>query len=149
MIFFILLVCSYETYIQIRPTSTYQSPFSIPYIPANPTFQLACLVMHITLVIPRINSLYKIPHPYTLPYPTSSWCERTPPLSLYLKEENRVPFCFYTMALRVPKASGPQLFREGYRVMQGVEDAVIRNCNAIRELSEIVRAFFNFFVCGF
>ncbi|EEB05433.2 chaperonin-containing T-complex theta subunit Cct8 [Schizosaccharomyces japonicus yFS275] len=43
------------------------------------------------------------------------------------------------MALRVPKASGPQLFREGYRVMQGVEDAVIRNCNAIRELSEITR----------
>ncbi|CAA21275.1 putative T-complex protein 1 subunit theta [Schizosaccharomyces pombe] len=43
------------------------------------------------------------------------------------------------MALRVPKASGPQLFREGYRIMQGVEDAVIRNCNAIRELSEITR----------
>lgn len=45
------------------------------------------------------------------------------------------------MALRVPKASGPQLFREGYRIMQGVEDAVIRNCNAIRELSEIVRTY--------
>lgn len=43
------------------------------------------------------------------------------------------------MALRVPRQPGPQLFKDGYRVMQGADEAVVRNCQAVRELSDIVR----------
>ncbi|CAG8449709.1 14263_t:CDS:10 [Acaulospora colombiana] len=46
------------------------------------------------------------------------------------------------MALRVPKSAYPQLFKEGYKNLQGVEEAVIRNIQAIHELSEIVRTSF-------
>ncbi|KTW28392.1 T-complex protein 1, theta subunit [Pneumocystis carinii B80] len=43
------------------------------------------------------------------------------------------------MSLKMPKAPGPALFKEGYRTQQGVEDVVVRNIHAISELSEIVR----------
>ncbi|CAG8537912.1 3581_t:CDS:2 [Ambispora gerdemannii] len=43
------------------------------------------------------------------------------------------------MALRVPKSSYPQLFKEGYKIQQGVDEAVLRNIQATHELSEIVR----------
>ncbi|CAO3623669.1 unnamed protein product [Cunninghamella echinulata] len=43
------------------------------------------------------------------------------------------------MALRVPKSTLPQLFKDGYKIHQGVDDAVIRNIEATHELSEVVR----------
>ncbi|KAI8069505.1 T-complex protein 1 theta subunit [Gongronella butleri] len=43
------------------------------------------------------------------------------------------------MALRVPKGTLPQLFKDGYKIQQGVDDAVIRNIEATHELSEVVR----------
>ncbi|KAK0549045.1 T-complex protein 1 subunit theta [Tilletia horrida] len=46
------------------------------------------------------------------------------------------------MSLRVPKAGGPNLFKEGYKHLQGVEEAVMRNIQAVRELSEITRTSF-------
>ncbi|RGB24868.1 T-complex protein 1 theta subunit [Rhizophagus diaphanus] len=46
------------------------------------------------------------------------------------------------MALKVPKSSYPQLFKEGYKNLQGVEEAVLKNIQAVHELSEIVRTSF-------
>lgn len=46
------------------------------------------------------------------------------------------------MALKVPRAGGPSLFKEGYKHLQGVEDAVMRNIQAVGELSNIVRTSF-------
>ncbi|RHZ52816.1 hypothetical protein Glove_457g58 [Diversispora epigaea] len=46
------------------------------------------------------------------------------------------------MAMRVPKSAYPQLFKDGYKNLQGVDEAVIRNIQAIHELSEIVRTSF-------
>ncbi|RKP09974.1 chaperonin Cpn60/TCP-1 family [Thamnocephalis sphaerospora] len=46
------------------------------------------------------------------------------------------------MALRIPKASAPQLFKEGYKLLQGVDEAVLRNISACRELTEITRTSF-------
>ncbi|KAI9026588.1 T-complex protein 1 theta subunit [Phycomyces nitens] len=43
------------------------------------------------------------------------------------------------MALRVPKSTLPQLFKEGYKFQQGVDEAVMRNIEATHELSEVVR----------
>ncbi|KTW30941.1 T-complex protein 1, theta subunit [Pneumocystis jirovecii RU7] len=43
------------------------------------------------------------------------------------------------MSLKMPKAPGPMLFKEGYRVQQGVDNAVVRNIHAISELSDILR----------
>ncbi|KAG4304537.1 hypothetical protein PORY_001930 [Pneumocystis oryctolagi] len=43
------------------------------------------------------------------------------------------------MSLKMPKAPGPPLFKEGYRVQQGVDDVVVRNIHAICELSDILR----------
>ncbi|RUS26543.1 hypothetical protein BC938DRAFT_470631 [Jimgerdemannia flammicorona] len=43
------------------------------------------------------------------------------------------------MALRVPKSTLPQLFKEGYKFSQGVDEAVLRNIEAVHELAEIVR----------
>ncbi|CAO3688656.1 unnamed protein product [Rhizopus stolonifer] len=43
------------------------------------------------------------------------------------------------MALRVPKGTLPQLFKDGYKFQQGVEEAVLRNIEATHELSEVVR----------
>ena len=46
------------------------------------------------------------------------------------------------MSLKVPKPPGAQLFKDGYRSSQGVEDAVQRNIQAIHELTEILRTSF-------
>ncbi|GAA5955275.1 hypothetical protein JCM8115_001900 [Rhodotorula mucilaginosa] len=45
------------------------------------------------------------------------------------------------MALRMPNA-GPGLFKEGYKMHSGIEEAVIRNIHAVAELAEIVRTSF-------
>jgi len=45
------------------------------------------------------------------------------------------------MALRVPKA-GPSLFKDGYTFQSGIEDAVIRNIQAVSQITEIVRTSF-------
>ncbi|KAJ9474579.1 T-complex protein 1 subunit theta [Pseudozyma hubeiensis] len=46
------------------------------------------------------------------------------------------------MSLKVPRAGGPNLFKEGYKHFQGIEEAVLRNIQAVNELSEIVRTSF-------
>ncbi|CAG8641110.1 9495_t:CDS:2 [Paraglomus brasilianum] len=46
------------------------------------------------------------------------------------------------MALRVPKSSHPQLFKEGYKQYQGIDEAVLRNISACHELAETVRTSF-------
>ncbi|KAJ2582219.1 T-complex protein 1 subunit theta [Coemansia sp. RSA 1836] len=46
------------------------------------------------------------------------------------------------MALRVPQAGGPQLFKEGYKNLQGLEEVILRNIAATREMSEITRTSF-------
>ncbi|KZT72374.1 T-complex protein 1 [Daedalea quercina L-15889] len=46
------------------------------------------------------------------------------------------------MSLKVPKANNMQLFKEGYKVSSGIEDAVLRNIQAVAELSNLVRTSF-------
>ncbi|KAI0074862.1 T-complex protein 1 [Panus rudis PR-1116 ss-1] len=46
------------------------------------------------------------------------------------------------MSLKVPKAQNLQLFKEGYKHLQGLEDAVLRNIQAVSELSDLVRTSF-------
>jgi len=46
------------------------------------------------------------------------------------------------MALKVPRAGGPSLFKDGYKHLQGIEEAVLRNIQAVNELSDIVRTSF-------
>ncbi|EGN92785.1 hypothetical protein SERLA73DRAFT_190646 [Serpula lacrymans var. lacrymans S7.3] len=46
------------------------------------------------------------------------------------------------MSLKVPKASNIQLFKDGYKQVQGLEDAVLRNIQAVSELSDLVRTSF-------
>ncbi|WVR05897.1 T-complex protein 1, theta subunit [Kwoniella sp. DSM 27419] len=46
------------------------------------------------------------------------------------------------MALKIPKAGGPDLFKAGYKHMSGLEESVLRNIAAVGELSEIVRTSF-------
>ncbi|KAI0090887.1 T-complex protein 1 [Irpex rosettiformis] len=46
------------------------------------------------------------------------------------------------MSLKVPKAQNIQLFKEGYKHLQGLEDAVLRNIQAVSELSDLVRTSF-------
>ncbi|PCH35670.1 T-complex protein 1 [Wolfiporia cocos MD-104 SS10] len=46
------------------------------------------------------------------------------------------------MSLKVPKANNLQLFKEGYKHLQGLEDAVLRNIQAVSELSNLVRTSF-------
>ncbi|GAA5803258.1 T-complex protein 1 theta subunit [Helicostylum pulchrum] len=43
------------------------------------------------------------------------------------------------MALRVPKSTLPQLFKDGYKFQSGIEEAVLRNIDATHEFSEVVR----------
>ncbi|CAD6584675.1 MAG: T-complex protein 1 subunit theta [Cyphobasidiales sp. Tagirdzhanova-0007] len=45
------------------------------------------------------------------------------------------------MALKIPK-SGPSLFKDGYTFQSGIEDAVIRNIQAVSQITEIVRTSF-------
>ncbi|KAG2118227.1 chaperonin Cpn60/TCP-1 family [Suillus discolor] len=46
------------------------------------------------------------------------------------------------MSLKVPKANNVELFKNGYKHLQGLEDAVLRNIQAISELSDLVRTSF-------
>ncbi|KAL5512566.1 hypothetical protein ACEPAG_3219 [Sanghuangporus baumii] len=46
------------------------------------------------------------------------------------------------MSLKVPKAGNVQLFKEGYKHLSGLEDAVLRNIQAVAELSDLVRTSF-------
>ncbi|EJD34990.1 T-complex protein 1 [Auricularia subglabra TFB-10046 SS5] len=46
------------------------------------------------------------------------------------------------MSLKVPKANNIQLFRDGSKHLQGLEDAVLRNIQAVSELSDLVRTSF-------
>ncbi|KAI0343577.1 T-complex protein 1, partial [Trametopsis cervina] len=46
------------------------------------------------------------------------------------------------MSLKVPKASNIQLFKDGYKHLQGLEDAILRNIQAVAELSDLVRTSF-------
>ncbi|KAI0319566.1 T-complex protein 1 [Amylostereum chailletii] len=46
------------------------------------------------------------------------------------------------MSLKVPKANNIQLFKDGYKQMSGLEDAVLRNIQAVSELSDLVRTSF-------
>ncbi|RPD60716.1 T-complex protein 1 [Lentinus tigrinus ALCF2SS1-6] len=46
------------------------------------------------------------------------------------------------MSLKVPKAQNIQLFKEGYKHLSGLEDAVLRNIQAVAELSDLVRTSF-------
>ncbi|KAJ1659439.1 T-complex protein 1 subunit theta [Dispira simplex] len=43
------------------------------------------------------------------------------------------------MALRLPKPMMPQLFKEGYKHLQGLDEAVLRNISAVKEMSEMTR----------
>ncbi|KAK7691960.1 hypothetical protein QCA50_005365 [Cerrena zonata] len=46
------------------------------------------------------------------------------------------------MSLKVPKANNIQLFKDGYKHLSGLEDAVLRNIQAVSELSDLVRTSF-------
>ncbi|KIM88647.1 hypothetical protein PILCRDRAFT_61759 [Piloderma croceum F 1598] len=46
------------------------------------------------------------------------------------------------MSLKVPKTNNLQLFKDGYKLSQGLEDAVLRNIQAVAELSDLVRSSF-------
>ncbi|EOR00326.1 putative T-complex protein 1 subunit theta [Wallemia ichthyophaga EXF-994] len=46
------------------------------------------------------------------------------------------------MSLKIPKSQGIDLFKPGGKQLSGIEDAVIRNIQAVNELSEIVRTSF-------
>ncbi|EJF57172.1 T-complex protein 1 [Dichomitus squalens] len=46
------------------------------------------------------------------------------------------------MSLKVPKAQNIQLFKDGYKHLSGLEDAVLRNIQAVAELSDLVRTSF-------
>ncbi|KAF8920002.1 T-complex protein 1 [Mucidula mucida] len=46
------------------------------------------------------------------------------------------------MSLKVPKANGLQLFKDGYKQLSGLDDAVLRNIQAVSELSDLVRTSF-------
>ncbi|KAG2074895.1 T-complex protein 1 [Suillus decipiens] len=46
------------------------------------------------------------------------------------------------MSLKVPKANNIQLFKDGHKHLQGLEDAVLRNIQAVSELSDLVRTSF-------
>ncbi|KAG2227310.1 hypothetical protein INT45_004265 [Circinella minor] len=43
------------------------------------------------------------------------------------------------MSLKIPRGTLPQLFKEGYKFQQGVDEAVLRNIEATHELAETVR----------
>jgi len=46
------------------------------------------------------------------------------------------------MSLKVPKANNIQIFKDGYKHLQGIDDAVLRNIQAVNELSDLVRTSF-------
>ncbi|KAI9218348.1 chaperonin Cpn60/TCP-1 family [Blastocladiella britannica] len=46
------------------------------------------------------------------------------------------------MALRIPKLPSSQIFKDGYKHLQGVDEAVLRNIEATTELSKVVKTSF-------
>ncbi|GJJ06057.1 hypothetical protein Clacol_000245 [Clathrus columnatus] len=46
------------------------------------------------------------------------------------------------MSLKVPKSSNLQLFKSGYKHLSGLEDAVLRNIEAVAELTDLVKTSF-------
>ncbi|KAF9014909.1 chaperonin Cpn60/TCP-1 family [Cyathus striatus] len=46
------------------------------------------------------------------------------------------------MALKVPKSNQIQLFKDGYKQVSGLDDAVLRNIQAVNELTDMVRTSF-------
>jgi T-complex protein 1 subunit theta len=44
--------------------------------------------------------------------------------------------------LKVPSANGPQLFKQGYSMASGLEEAVLRNIQAVSEVTELTRTSF-------
>jgi len=46
------------------------------------------------------------------------------------------------MALKVPTSNGPQLFKTGYTISSGLEEAVLRNIQAVAQVSDLVRTSF-------
>lgn len=46
------------------------------------------------------------------------------------------------MSLKMPKAPGMNLFKDGYKMMQGTDEAVLRNITAVAELSDMLRTSF-------
>ncbi|KAJ1506795.1 T-complex protein 1 subunit theta [Coelomomyces lativittatus] len=46
------------------------------------------------------------------------------------------------MALRMSKLPSSQIFKEGYKHLQGVDEALLRNINAVCELSQVVQTSF-------
>ncbi|KAF8883268.1 chaperonin Cpn60/TCP-1 family [Infundibulicybe gibba] len=46
------------------------------------------------------------------------------------------------MSLKVPKANNVQIFKDGYKYLQGIDEAVLRNIQAVNELSDLVRTSF-------
>ncbi|KIK54634.1 hypothetical protein GYMLUDRAFT_76964 [Collybiopsis luxurians FD-317 M1] len=46
------------------------------------------------------------------------------------------------MSLKVPKANNIQIFKDGYKYLQGIDEAVLRNIQAVNELSDLVRTSF-------
>ncbi|KAJ7576781.1 chaperonin Cpn60/TCP-1 family [Mycena floridula] len=46
------------------------------------------------------------------------------------------------MSLKVPKSNSLQIFKDGYKHLQGIEEAVLRNIQAVNELSDLVKTSF-------
>ncbi|TFK42394.1 chaperonin Cpn60/TCP-1 family [Crucibulum laeve] len=46
------------------------------------------------------------------------------------------------MSLKVPKSNDLQLFKDGYKHLSGLDEAVLRNIQAVNELSDLVRTSF-------
>jgi T-complex protein 1 subunit theta len=46
------------------------------------------------------------------------------------------------MSLKVPKSNNVQLFKDGHKFLQGLDEAVLRNIQAVNELSDLVRTSF-------
>ncbi|KAF7331607.1 hypothetical protein MKEN_00040300 [Mycena kentingensis (nom. inval.)] len=46
------------------------------------------------------------------------------------------------MSLRVPQANGVPIFKDGYKHLSGLDEAILRNIQAVTELSDLVRTSF-------
>lgn len=46
------------------------------------------------------------------------------------------------MSLKVPKNNNLPIFKDGYKYLQGLDEAILRNIEAVVELSDLVRTSF-------
>jgi T-complex protein 1 subunit theta len=46
------------------------------------------------------------------------------------------------MSLKVPKSNNLPIFKDGYKYLQGLDEAILRNIEAVVELSDLVRTSF-------